>query len=75
MVKLDLHGMRYEDARRAVDGLANTYWKWTPEDEAEIITGHSLNMRNMVIEILEEYGIDYNVGGPLGISDSYIKIN
>jgi len=75
MVKLDLHGMRYEDARRAVDGLANTYWKWSPEDEAEIITGHSSNMRNMVIGVLKEYDIEYYVGGPLGIDDTYIKIN
>jgi hypothetical protein len=75
MIKLDLHMMRYKDARRAVYELANTYWKWDPEDEAEIITGHSPNMRNMVIEILEEYSIEYNVGGPLGISNSYIKIN
>jgi len=75
MVKLDLHGMRYEDARRAVDGLANTYWKWSPEDEAEIITGHSSNMRNMVIGVLKEYDIEYYVGGPLGIDATYIKIN
>lgn len=74
MVKLDLHGMRYEDARRAVDGLANTYWKWSPEDEAEIITGHSSNMRNMVIGVLKEYDIEYYVGGTLGVDDTYIKI-
>jgi len=73
-VKLDLHGMLYEDARRAVDELANTYWKWNPEDEADIITGHSPNMRNMVIGVLEEYSIEYYVGGPLGIDDTYIKI-
>lgn len=75
MIKLDLHGMRYEDARRAVDRLANTYWRWEPDDEAKIVTGHSANMRDMVIEILKEYDIDYSVGGPLGIDDSYIKIN
>lgn len=73
-MKLDLHGMLYEDARRAVDELANTYWKWNPEDEADIITGHSPNMRNMVIGVLEEYSIEYYVGGPLGIDDTYIKI-
>jgi len=75
MIKLDLHGMRYEEARRAVDGLANTYWRWGPEDEAKIITGHSPNMRNMVIGVLKEYDIEYYVGGPLGIDDTYIKIN
>lgn len=75
MIKLDLHGMRYEDAKQAVDELANTYWKWDPEEEAEIITGFSSDMRNMVIGILEEYSIDYYIGGPLGLDDSYIKIN
>ena len=74
MVKLDLHGMRYEDARRTVDKLANTYWKWGPEDEADIITGHSPTMREMVVEVLEEYSIEYSIGGPLGIDDSFIRI-
>lgn len=74
MKKLDLHGMRYEDAKRAVEKLANSYWAWATDEEANIITGHSPNMRNMVIEILKEYEIDYYVGGPIGIDNTFIKI-
>jgi DNA-nicking Smr family endonuclease len=74
MRKLDLHGMRYEDAKRAVEKLANSYWAWDQNDEAEIITGHSPDMRNMAIGILKEYEIEHYVGGPMGIDDTFIKI-
>ena len=79
MRKIDLHGMRYEDAKRAVEKFVNgCSWQWgdvLPVDkEGEIITGHSPNMREMVIEILKEYNIEYHVGGPLGVDDTYIKV-
>ena len=74
MRKLDLHRMRYEDAKRAVEKLANSYWAWATDEEGVIITGHSSNMRNMVVEILQEYEIEYYVGGPLEMDDTFIKI-
>jgi DNA-nicking Smr family endonuclease len=74
MRKLDLHRMRYEDAKRTVEQFANGHWKWGPEEEGEIITGHSSNMRNMVIGVLRDYAIDYDIGGPLKIDDTFIRI-
>jgi len=74
MIKLDLHGMRHEEAKRKVDRLANTYCNWDENEEAEIITGHSSSMRNMVIEVLQEYDIEHYVGGYLGVDTTYIKI-
>jgi DNA-nicking Smr family endonuclease len=74
MRKLDLHRMRYEDARRAVEQFANSYWKWDPGEQGRIITGHSSNMRRMVIEILKAYDMDYNVGGILEIDDTFISV-
>ena len=74
MRKLDLHKMKYEDAKRVVEEFVNNYWKWDPDEEGEIITGHSSNMREMVIGILKEYSMDYDVGGPLKMDDTFIKI-
>lgn len=74
MAKLDLHGMRYEEARRATDRLANDYCMERMPEGIKIITGHSSNMRKMVTEILEEYSIEYEVGGPLGFDNTYIRI-
>jgi len=74
MIVLDLHGMRYEEARRNIERLANRYWTRTEQEEVKIITGHSSNMRKMVVGVLEEYSIDYEIGGPLGIDTTYIRI-
>jgi DNA-nicking Smr family endonuclease len=74
MRKIDLHGVKYEDARQLVEEFANDRWKWSPEEEGEIITGHSSNMRDMVIGILREYNVDYDIGGPLRMDDTFIRI-
>ena len=74
MKKLDLHKMRYEDAKRAVEKLANSYWAWDSDDEADVITGHSSDMRNMVVEILKDYETDYYIGGPMGMDDTFIRV-
>lgn len=74
MRKLDLHGMRYEDARRAAEKFVNNNWEWDEYEEGEIITGHSSSMREMVIGILKEYNLDYKVGGPIGMDNTYIMV-
>ena len=74
MKKLDLHKIKYEDAERAVEQFINDSWNWKPEEEGEIITGHSSSMRNMVIGVLRTYGVEYDVGGPLKINDTFIRI-
>jgi dsDNA-specific endonuclease/ATPase MutS2 len=73
MKTLDLHGVRYEDAERAVVHFIEDCWG-SGEDEAEIITGHSLRMRGLVLNIAKEYDATCKVGGEIGIDDSFIKV-
>lgn len=63
MYKLDLHRMRHEDARRAVIRFIEEHWNKTVD--LEIITGNSIRMREIVIEVLTEYKLEYRVGGVL----------
>ena len=61
MLKLDLHGLRHEDARRAVISFVET--NWNSNDEAQIITGHSTKMMDVVVNVLNEYRLMYKRGG------------
>lgn len=63
MYKLDLHRMRHEDARRAVIRFIEEHWNKTVD--LEIITGNSSRMREIVVEVLTEYKLEYQVGGVL----------
>ena len=58
--KLDLHGIRHEEARRQTIRFIEAHW----DDgiELEIITGHSPRMKGIVMNILQEYGLSYSVG-------------
>ena len=60
IVSLDLHGVRHEDARPKVIRFIEQYWG--KGVEAEIVTGHSAKMRGLVMNILEEYDLSYNIG-------------
>lgn len=40
--------------------------------EVEIITGHSPQMKAIVIEVFGEYKLEYNDGGVLGVSPAII---
>ena len=69
---LDLHGIRHAEARNQTikfveDGL--NYW-----DTAQIVTGHSQAMRDVVIKVLDEYKLEYNVGGYLGTDPAMIMV-
>lgn len=70
MKKLDLHGVRHADARgqliRFVEDL------WLTNTDVEIITGHSPEMKSIVIEVLGEYKLEYNDGGFLGVNPAVI---
>lgn len=57
--KIDLHMMRHEDARRAVIRFIEDHWS-TPT-ELEIITGNSTKMRGIVINVLDEYKLTYQI--------------
>lgn len=70
MEKLDLHGIKHEDVR----GILVKYIEhlWNTNTEVEIITGHSPQMKAIVIEVLGEYKLEYSDGGFLGVKPAII---
>lgn len=57
--KLDLHRLRHEDARRAIIRFVEDHW--SEESELEIVTGNSTRMRGLVMNILDEYNLTYQI--------------
>lgn len=57
--KLDLHRMRHEDAKRTVISFIESHW--SVPAELEIITGNSIKMRSMVLNVLDEYKLPYQI--------------
>jgi len=60
MKKIDLHRTRHDDARRKTIHFIED--GWGSGDEVEIITGNSDRMRNIVIGVLNEYGLNHQIG-------------
>ena len=60
MSRLDLHGFKHEDVPREVIRFVED--SWDCGDETTIVTGHSGRMKDIVIEVLEEYGLEYEAG-------------
>ena len=63
MDRLDLHGIRHEDAV----GLTIRFIEdnWASGKEVEIITGHSIKMKDIVVGVLNEYHLEYSTGPAL----------
>jgi len=59
MKKLDLHRTRHEDAKGMVIRFVEA--NWDNGEEAEIITGNSARMRGIVMNILDEYCLSYQI--------------
>jgi hypothetical protein len=57
--KVDLHKLRHEDARRSVINFIEDHWN--EEAELEIITGNSQKMQGLVINVLDEYKLTYQI--------------
>ena len=63
MQTLDLHGLRHHEVDRAVENFVLLH-----EPPVKIITGNSLGMRSIVLDVLErhqlswDYESDYNLG-------------
>jgi DNA-nicking Smr family endonuclease len=57
--KLDLHGVRHVNARQLVISLIEKYWN--VQAELKIITGNSLKMKGIVIKVIKEYDLPYQV--------------
>lgn len=60
MKKLDLHRTRHEDARRKTIHFIED--DWGSGEEVEIITGNSDRMRGIVTDVLDEYGLNHQIG-------------
>ena len=72
MEKLDLHGLNYDEARRETIKFIEKHWD--NFINLEIVTGHSIQMQNVVSGVLDEYKLTYSIGGFLGIDQSYILV-
>ena len=68
--KLDLHGLRYEDARRSTIRFIEDHW--SEDAQLEIVTGNSYFMRELVTEILDEYKLTYQIGSRFDHNKGYI---
>jgi hypothetical protein len=73
MKKLDLHRTRHEDA--APKTIRFIEENWGSGEEAEIITGNSQKMKGLVINVLDEYGLNYQIGRIFDVNNrGYIVI-
>ena len=68
--KLDLHGVRHIDVRSKVIRFIEDLWG--KGINVEIITGNSVEMKKLVIEVLNEYNLEYFDGGILGVNNVVI---
>lgn len=68
--KLDLHRLRYEDARRATIRFIEEHWH--ESSELEIITGNSEGMKDVVKQVLKEYKLTCQIGRWPGINQGCI---
>jgi DNA-nicking Smr family endonuclease len=57
---LDLHRVKHEEAEILIDRFINKLWD--KNIRAQIITGNSKGMKNIVINKLEFYKLDYKIG-------------
>lgn len=57
--KIDLHGIRHEDVKSNVIRFIEEHWD--DDSELEIITGNSSRMQGIVINILDEYKMLYQI--------------
>lgn len=70
MKKLDLHGVRHHEVRSMVICFVEKYWD--TETEVEIVTGYSKRMKDIVMEVLDEYKLEYS-DKFMGFDRGYIR--
>ena len=69
--KLDLHGMSHYQINSHVDSFIWECMK-SKVSSADIVTGNSERMKSLVIDIVKDYNIEYQVGDYY--NQGYIKI-
>lgn len=57
---LNLHGLKHEDVRPEVIRFLEN--NWMSNEYIEIITGNSPKMREIALEVIKEYDLDFHVG-------------
>jgi len=58
--KIDLHGVKHEDVRSVCIEFIED--NWDLDDEVQFITGYSGEMKAIVIDLLEEYELNFQIG-------------
>ena len=71
MTELDLHGIKHEDVKRVLDRIINRLW--AKNEGLTIITGHSEKMKKIVVDILDEYELEYTIGDFSGQNTGFIR--
>ena len=71
-IRLDLHGIRHEEARRQTIRFIEK--NWGSVADLKIITGHSQEMKKVAIDVIDEYSLEYRIGDYFGINSSFITI-
>ncbi len=72
MEKLDLHKTRHNDVRNDVVRFIESHWD--SGEQVDIITGHSSTMKVRVIEVLDEYKLEWKEGDHLGFNKGFIRV-
>lgn len=57
---LDLHGVKHADVKQTVINFIEGHWN--KGHELTLVTGHSSAMKGLVLEVLDEYKLPYNIG-------------
>lgn len=71
MKKIDLHNTYHSEVPKRIDEFISLYYK---EKSLIIVTGNSEVMKKIVIDLITEYGYQYEIGDFLGINNGFIKI-
>jgi DNA-nicking Smr family endonuclease len=60
-MKIDLHGVKHEDVKRKLDVFL---WESMQKNmvQVEVVTGHSIKMKEIVYEVCQEYGFTISEG-------------
>ena len=73
MEKLDLHKVSHIDARNEVIRFIEDFLR-ADIKQADIITGYSRPMQRIVIKVLKEYKLDWQIGDYLSVNKGFIRI-
>lgn len=70
LLKIDLHGLRYDEASSALIRFIEA--NWGSGAEIEIITGNSQRMQGVAFRVLEEYKLTYQISRLYDTNPGYL---